>query len=161
MTEIVNRAQNIINRKGENMTKNTCKEITYVVHRIPIPGDVLFKKFSIKCDTGKYNDNIADIYNSTTYELVPFTIVDGKKIGSFWVLLRFIYIEMWILRVLSQESSKRYLELSGQADMVTKLAANAKPERLFPMDFAGQWLDENVIKKKLNTIENYYPATSV
>jgi hypothetical protein len=160
MSEIVSRAQNIINRKGEKLTKNICKEITYMVHRLPIPGDVLFKKFSIKCDTGKYNDNIADIYNSTTYELIPYNIINNVKVGSFWVILRFIYIEMWILRVLSQASSKRYQELSGHADMVIRLAANSSSERLFPMNFVGQYLDENVIKKKLNTIESYYPATA-
>jgi hypothetical protein len=162
MSEITERTKNVILRKGEKLTRNQCIDIAYVVHHIPLPTDSLFKKFSIKCNTGKYSDNIADIYNATTYELVPYTIVKGKKIGSYWVLLRFIYIEMWILLVLSTRGglSKRYHELQDQVNIINKVIASSGAKTLFPMDFEGVFHNENVIKKKLNAPEAYYPASA-
>jgi len=41
-----------------------------------------------------------DIFNSASFELIPFTRVNGHMIGNSYVLLRFFMIDLWVVRLI-------------------------------------------------------------
>jgi hypothetical protein len=47
-----------------------------------------------------------DIYNCGTYELIPYNIKKNIKIGTPPLLLRFLFIDLWILQLLSHVDKK-------------------------------------------------------
>lgn len=165
MKDIIIHCNNIMNRKS---TKYNAKDkLNYVSHHLPLISDTLFKKYTIRVDSGKYQEYVCDVYNSTTYELVPYVIINGKKIGSPWVLMRFIYVEMWFIRILSfnkkMDLPDRYHDLENQIKLLNTYissisSTSAGTTKLFPLDYEGVWLNENIIKKKNNRPNNYYPS---
>ena len=111
----------------ENFLKTiTPYKPTYREEKLHILSDARLKKYTFYisgvCSVSgqKFERPFLDVYNSGTYELIPYRlskefmskkdggsnhIPDGKypediKIGSAYVLLRFLLLDVWILRVI-------------------------------------------------------------
>lgn len=77
--------------------------ITQKSHKLQLPIDFRLKRITLYTTAirhGKPTDlPIIDIFNSATYELIPYHIKNDMKIGHPYVVLKFLYIDLWILKL--------------------------------------------------------------
>ena len=118
------------------------------------------------------DDNIiADMYNSTTYECVPWTLRGGVKYAGLFVDLRFHLIEMYSLAVLGASLNKPGLlrrrdELRAECEVIWKTietTVQRDPFEVFALtNIDGVHIEDNVRLKKISTdatlFTRYYPA---
>ena len=62
--------------------------------------DYRIRKFVISVTVKMNTYYIANVFNSAAYELIPFVSIDGYKIGTPDVLLRFMFADIWFIRIL-------------------------------------------------------------
>ncbi len=148
-------------------------KVTHVRFSLNIPDDFQIVKHSLYMMVNGKQTAIADVFNSTAFEMMPFIHERRLRLGNPWVLLRFLFIDIWVLKLI--------LNLGSAADSVrNKIAANIKHvdalrtkylsppkyDQLFQLtDYAGQYMDDYVAKKKLiketgERLPIFYPAKS-
>lgn len=170
--EIKNSIERIVQKI--NTLQNT--KITFIKYLLNIPTDFQIIKYTLYVVDNGDQTPIADVFNSSQYELIPFTMGSDDykniKIGNQWVLLRFLFIDIWTLRLilnLNPNDSKaefiksRIRSNLNRAELIhTKI--KSKVDQLFQMsDYVGIFIDENIAKKQLikKTEERFpvfYPA---
>lgn len=115
--------------------------ISYTKKNLYIPKDNRIYKYTLYIKYPTFGKNIVDkpfldIYNCGSYELIPYTLIDtGNKIkvGNIYVQLRFIMIDLWLLRLV------KYLEGIDEA------VFNKAQEYLFSaIDIMRKKMSENV-----------------
>jgi hypothetical protein len=153
-------------------------KISSVKYNIHIPSDFQITKHTLYAIVGQDQTPIADVFNSTTYEMIPYWIVsyDGKniKIGNPFVLLKYQFIDIWILKLIMNigNEKKEFLKTRIKSlilhtdylrELVKKLMAS-NVEKLFQLEnYEGININELTAKKKLikeigERFANYYPA---
>ncbi len=111
---------------------------------------------------------VANVFNSAGYELVPYVTLAGHRIGALTVLLRFLFVDLWFIRMLHHfnvmadaEYKKNMVALFAAMDHMHGLWAYALGANA-PPDYIGQYVDEAISKKAAATsgaiIFPYYPA---
>lgn len=179
--ELATGIETVIGKKLPNLIKYGFK-ITYIKYPLNLPTDFQITKHTLYINFGKEQTPIVDVYNSSTFEMIPFWKPDGKSIGSSkgvkignpWVLLRFRFIDMWILKLISNidaDSSRflrgKILSLLDSVHDLHDLAVehlNSDPSRIFQLvDYVGVYINEAVAKKKFikevgERFFPYYPA---
>jgi len=113
--------------------------------------------------------------------MIPYWIVPGEyekvKIGNPWVLLRFLLIDIWVLKLILNIGTdnpdfikKRIKNIIDHADSVRTLArrnVNESPEKVFQLtNYVGVFFDEVVARKKMikeigERFPVYYPAKTI
>ena len=144
-----------INEKLKSLFNNNLFELIYNENNLYIPNDYRIKRFTVyinylceedKCPVKKML--LMDIFTNATYELIPWISSNrflkrknkffpkNIKIGNPYVLLKFLFLDLWILRIIY---SKKILS----KDIIIK-----------KINFI--WKDINKIRnsKKLNGIIN-------
>lgn len=155
--------------------------VTFVKYPLNIPSDFQIAKYTLYVNNGREQTPIADVFNSSTFEMIPYWLLGGEysrvKVGNPWVLLRFMLIDIWVLKLIlnigtdSPEFIKgRVGNIIKNADKVRKVTRekiNSDASELFQLNgYVGCYIDENVAKKKLikeigERFPAYYPAKSV
>jgi len=140
--------------------------VVYVKYSVCLPTDFQIEKYTIYINRDDGKDSLLDIYNSPAYEVIPYRIEDGVKYGNPYVVLRFRFIELWILKLIANidENSAKFLgakmvELISTIADIREYIARADPEDLFQLNnYVGIYRDEDVAKKKLlQRFPLYYP----
>jgi hypothetical protein len=139
--------------------------LKYVKHDVHIPVDFQLIKYSIYSEENGTNNHILDMFNSTSFELVPY--LDGN-IANPWVILRFLFIELWVLKmIMSTKNQSDKCEIFRKYTTNTakelRLYIEKNPSSVFSLnDYKGVYIKESVSKKKLVMIQGmlpvYYPA---
>lgn len=139
-------------------------KITYNEYQLCNISDFRLSKYTFYLVSGEKQLPIADVFNSACFELVPFW--QGKKIKKIanpFVLLRFCYIDLWMLIILRAlgtqglDDKMRVIE-SNIARMVV-LVDSTPTEKLFQMvDYYGVYTDANVAKKRHNKVLGFRPT---
>lgn len=149
------------------LQKFTQFEVTYTQNKLHIPKDFRTNRYIMSIqypsiDGAKpIKKPFLDIFNSGEFDLIPYTKKAGKMIGSPFVLLRFMLIDLWIIRLVYKMDliSKDLLErkMRHLADHISKVAKQ-KPQ---DYEYFGVWKEFSV-EKKLNSLKKrmhypYYP----
>lgn len=166
-------------------------KVTFIKYSLNLPTDFQITKHTLYINFDKEQIPIVDIFNSSIFEMIPYWIV-GRidqvklskpllsktikpiKIGNPWVLLRFRFIDLWVLKLITkindQESkflNNKILFLLNSICSLRKLTMsqlNNDPSRLFQItDYTGVYISETVAKKKLikktgERFAMYYPV---
>jgi hypothetical protein len=147
----------------------------YVKYHLNIPSDFQIVKYTVYALVNGEQVALYDTFNSPEYEMIPYTVNDKIRVAAPYVIMRFIYIDIWIIKLLIGMDSgdkvsgfeARITSLAGTASLVreyiAKLLDDRKIDLLFPLDYIGINTSESVAKKKLISlnrcrIPNYYPA---
>ena len=163
---VVSNPKAIIASLREYMSTSLNASINVKKYDVNLPNDYRIRKFVISATINDNTFYIANIFNSAAYELVPFKCVDKLNIGTQAVLMRFMFIDMWFMRVLryfgkvEQHRYKEYMKsLYHNLDIIhAQWSVNeTKVADSFPM-YIGTYISESVSKKKSGTIFPYYPA---
>lgn len=123
-----------------------------------------------------------EIYNNGSYELIPYNYIKYKydngiesenvlnlKIGNYYVLLYFIFIRIWVLKLLGYlkliKSDKLHLKYKNYHDLLDEIHKN-KTMYNNMQHFIGINFDEKIDKKimlsKSDIIKkNYYPEVEM
>lgn len=134
--------------------------VKYIKHPLNITADFQLIKHTFYELRGDSQVFIMETFNSTQYEMIPYINSTAQKIGSPWVLLRFLLIDAWVTNM-----------LQGSAGIPSRIIASAKVIRqkykdvniLFPKEFVGVYISESFAKKKLikdtgEVFAPFYPA---
>jgi hypothetical protein len=156
-------------------------KVTFVRYPLNIPSDFQITKYTLYINTGRDQIAIADIFNSSQFEMIPYWIFPGEyekvKIGNPWVLLRFLLIDIWVLKLILNIGTdnpdfikKRIKNIIDHADAVRTLArrnVTESPEKVFQLtNYVGVFFDEVVARKKMikeigERFPVYYPAKAI
>ena len=144
--------------------------VTHREHPLNLPTDFQIRKHTLYIAiAGEKTVSIADVYNSPAYELIP--VVSGAPrsgaldLRSFaesgaarpqanpWVLLRFRYIELWVIKIISYIDNNPVwadkMKYLNESIMRLRRHAFSLPiESLFEMNYIGVFTIEAAAKKK-------------
>lgn len=175
-----NSIENDYNNITDYLSEFTSYGIFYKKKKLYIPKDNrIFKyTFYIKYPTfGKsiVDKQFLDIYNCGSYELIPFIIFKHNllniKIGNIFVQMRFLFIDLWILKLLKHLKSIDNAEYDIKKTNIFKTMKKIK--KLLPDGFdnskdryIGINFDEKIyqkidISKKEIKRLSYYPELSL
>lgn len=134
-------------------------KFTSTFHLVNLPTDFQLTKHTIYVTNKEQRlIPVIDVFNSTAYELIPYTVHGGVKIAGLYALLRFKLIDLWAMRVLSVFDAKQSLimsidQISNQIKQVRELVVKRvenDPQSIFQTsNFLGRFTNEMVVKKKL------------
>lgn len=147
--------------EGMNKDKTRAKyRFDYVKYYLNIPSDFRLLKYTIYISNSKNRFPLIDVFNSASYELIPYTKSYDILVAHPTVVLRFLLIDMWTLRVISRGTlnKKRFDELAANFARISKLPKNFQLENYY-----GVYLSETVAKKQLmkqHQQPKYYPYLS-
>lgn len=109
---------------------------------------------------------VAEVFCTTTYELIPYHIYDTFKCGTPFVLLRYAFIELWSTKLIYTYKQGTSASLLSRINKIVNDidAIKSADVPLFQVDnYTGTYISERVMKKKLlkNIGEKfpiYYPV---
>lgn len=114
---------------------------------------------------------LCDVYNNTSFELVPFKEYSGVKVGGIFVLCRFKLFDTWTLMMLRDTSlSGRILDNIRQIRLLVARMyqqIDDDPLEVFQLaDYLGVYIDRSVELKKILgksrfSIPKYYPGLNL
>lgn len=157
-------------RNDLRAVKSKSLHITYVKYPLNIPNDFQITKYTLYANDGKEQIAIADVFNSSAFEMIPFTTHGKIHCGKPWVLLRFIFIDIWVLKIILnlKADNPEFIKSRIQTllSLADKLRIYVKTDiaKSFQLtNYAGVYISETVAKKKLikelgERFPIYYPA---
>lgn len=147
-------------------------ETHLVRYDLKIPGDKLLIKHTIYLKKSNEDIVLAEVFNSTSYELVPYTEFAGTKYAGVYVIMRFKMIDLYIMKILLRLGSLKKKTIENvigitmhQLGLLREYISGkieSDPFEIFQIrDFAGIYIPENIIRKKMSKnvfLPRYYPA---
>jgi len=94
---------------------------------------------------------VASLYNNTTYELVPFEVIGGNKIGGKYAVLCHLMIDYY-----SYKKNKMKSHAGACAHYITKL--QKLPDQELPQ-YAGVYSDLGIYRRKKGTYNDFHVYT--
>jgi hypothetical protein len=80
--------------------------ITMREQELHIPKDFRTTRYTyymqIQSERGMTEKPFLDLFNCAQFSCIPYTTVDGILIGHKWVILRFLFIDLWIVRLIKK-----------------------------------------------------------
>ena len=176
--DFIKKLNNNIQKITDEMLKKENKQglkTKYVKYDLNIPVDPFLRKYTIYLQLGEKSIPIMDIFNSLSYELVPFIKHDNFKYAGLFVLMRFKLIDIYSSRLIIKLSSKqneirfienKILEFISQLKLIKEKINNllsSDPFLLFQLNnYAGVYYPQNILNKFLMgdtkfKFTKYYP----
>jgi hypothetical protein len=129
---------------------------SYSTYDLRIPDDFQIKKYIIYYTDDSRRISVLDIYNNTTYELIPFVAINGVNYALYWVLMRFRMLDLWTLRFIlyidkTIKLAKRLEYLTTSISVIRNKLYTKDPLELFPSDpssYQGIYADRELLKRK-------------
>jgi len=143
----------------KELQKYRHEKLEYVENDPQLFSDYRLRKYIIRAGTG--GKIIANIYNSATYEIIPYFKHNRYNVANKYVLLRFNLIEIWALQVLlakgniEMEFFKRKLAFRKvQYDNFMRLEDK---KEFFIGEYRDEVLDTKLSKKEKRFTPTYHP----
>jgi hypothetical protein len=160
---VVADTKNAIAALRRHITNATGIETNLKKYELNLPSDLRLRKYVLSAKVGKSTYYIANVFNSPTYELVPWVQIGSNRIGTLCVLLRFLFIDLWFIRIL------RHFELLADPDFkrITSVLFDnidtvhsqwAYESITEPPSYIGIHVDEAISKKVDQAAFPYWPA---
>jgi hypothetical protein len=155
----------IIQRFVSDMTKF---DVTYREQKLHIPKDPRTTRYTfyiqIRNEKGITEKPFMDLFNIASFEVVPFKHIHEMRIGSKEVILRFLFIDMWVIRVIKSMGYLKDYILNKKISYIWGLIIFFRNTYDIggKMHFYGTHKDA-FVEKKMNDLQTrtyypYYPA---
>ncbi len=155
-------ADDILGSISDHAKTFTNFDITVKEQEMHIPKDFRTKRFTyyvnLITDRGIVEKPFMDVFNCTKFELIPYFNSNGIMLGSPYVQLRFIFIDLWVLRVI-----KNLQLITGDIlnNKIHKLWGIAEFFRSMnvEVEYTGVYRDYTIDKKMsgLNQNKRFFP----
>lgn len=129
------------------------------------PGDYWLQRTTYYVGDSAERVAVMDTFNSSTYEMVPYIIDDGVKIGGAYLLCRMLMIDKWLLMGLARRGAIG-ADIAGPKIRLAfdRVGEIRRMDRLkFGDQYEGVWRDpviekRLIIKRQDKKYPPYYPA---
>lgn len=146
---IINELRTLMKR----ILKKDIKHRTYHVENIP--GEYRITRTLILSN----NDYIMEIYNTASYELIPYIEVDNVQVGMPYVLLYHMMIDYWLIGTMEQKkiltTHSANIIRSEYMDIMSNIKAKMFTVKMEP--YMGKYVDSELTKKRLNLTSQFRP----
>lgn len=149
--EIIDLIQSNINIKHKIISK---------IQDLNIPKDFRTNRVTlylqIQTNTGTIDKPFLDIFNSTSFELIPYYEVDNINIGDKYVILRFLFIDLWIIKIVEKLG---YLDKNVTNEKINRILGLIQRFRNMPekiIKYKGIFHDYSIDKKIYNLIHSSF-----
>lgn len=135
-------------------------QISYKKQNINIPKDFRIEKYCITVIDNDKIYTILELYNSSTFEIIPYIQLDNYMVGNPFVLLRFFLIDYWIIKYITAigklPSKICYLLLDKIMKHINVLRSDSMVQYLFGKKYTGLYVDEIIADKlrRLDTVRH-------
>lgn len=94
---------------------------------------------------------ILNIFNSTSYEVIPSINIDGRLFGSIYVILRFLLINLWTLRLLKKLGyiGNKQVHLFRCKILQAYIQLRDLKDESCDIIYKGTYVDEAVCQKRM------------
>ena len=140
--------------------------VTYREQELHIPKDFRTNRYtyylSFQNDKGQVEKPFLDFFNSASFELVPYRIVNNIAIAHKYFILRFLFIDLWIIRIVKKLGLINAEVLNKKINHLWDNIEYFRAEdSISKLEFLGIYRDY-MIDKKMNTLGvktpyPYYP----
>ncbi len=146
----------IVARIMKALSTNATKisRVYYVNHSLVMPSDFQLTKHTYYAQTSHSTFALCDIYNSTTYELIPL----DQGIPHCWVLLKFYFLDLWIDLLIGRPISPHVCMCIKKTRTILGSAPKA------PEGYVGFLLSDRAAKKMILNgprITDFIPAKKI
>jgi hypothetical protein len=141
--------------------------VTVREQELHIPKDFRTSRYTyyVNVDTekGVVEKPFLDLFNCADFEVIPYYTIDKMNIGYKYVILRFLFIDLWIIRVIRTLGLLTSEVLNKKLIYIWDLIAYFRQLDTFSsLNFIGTHIDPAVYKK-INTLNEklyhpYYPS---
>ena len=142
---------------------NTRFVVTMREQELHIPKDFRTSRFTyyvnVDSEKGVVEKPFLDLFNSANFEVIPYYTIDKMNIGYKYVILRFLFIDLWIIRVIKTLGLLTNEVLNKKLLYIWDLIEYFRQLDVFnEWKFIGTFI-EAAIDKKINTLNDklYYP----
>ena len=104
----------------------------------------------IKTNRGIIDKPFLDIFNSTTFELIPYYKLDGINIGSKFVIIKFLFIDLWIVRIIEKLGYLNKTITNEKIDRILGLIQKFRNKQNEMILYTGVYHDYSIDKKIFN-----------
>ena len=132
-------------------------QISYVQQNVNIPKDFRIQKYAINIVNNGKKITIMEIYNSSSFELIPFVSSSFEekttdacvKLGNPFVLLRYYLIDYWLLRYITALGKIPINVCSDKLGNIMKCIEymRTKINMGFGKNYVGQFINEQIADK--------------
>jgi hypothetical protein len=134
------------------------QRVYYVNHPLVLPADFQLTKYTFYAQTQHATFVLCDVYNSTTYELIPImqTVKKHTRVPHPWVLLKFYFLDLWVDLLLGRKPSQH------TCVNIKKTRAVLGDNPTTPQDYVGHLILDRAAKKAILAegprISDFIPA---
>lgn len=182
-TESMENIKNIITgilSSNKDLKNYSGIKVIGIRYPLNLPNDIMIEKFSLYLQNGDAQTFICDVFNSPSYEMIPFICETSQiKYANLIVCLRFKFIDLYVSRLIHnlREGKDEFIvkkinQIAGSISMIRNKVTEmieSDPEKVFSTNsenYAGIFIMPNVIlRTKIAEIlkgkkyhYNYYPA---
>ncbi|HEY4480497.1 MAG TPA: hypothetical protein VI821_00180 [Candidatus Paceibacterota bacterium] len=111
---------------AENGGSSADLRISWLQQKIYLPFDSRLRIYRVYAEIGEYKRRICTVYNSATYEIVPYVKRKDVPIGSRFVLLRFIFIEIWQYKIMRKIEAIDVATMENAVEELLEIAENVR-----------------------------------
>jgi len=141
-------------------------ELIYKEQNLNIPKDFRIEKYTFYIKSKEYDKPILDCYNNLEFEVIPYTTLHNIKIAHPYVLLRFAFIDLWIIKFIYSLNIITNSVLLMKINILNKFIDDIllQLDKEISYSFLGIYREYSVDKRLFNLTGNifqpYYPQLS-
>lgn len=142
---------------------NTRFVATMREQELHIPKDFRTSRYTyyvnVESEKGIVEKPFLDLFNSANFEVIPYYTINKMNIGYKYVILRFLFIDLWIIRVIKTLGLLTNEVLNKKLLYIWDLISYFRQLDTFSeWNFIGTSIDA-VVDRKINTLNDklYYP----
>jgi hypothetical protein len=161
----------LLNELKVFINKITKFSITYREQELHIPKDFRTKRITyyikINSSHGSVEKPFLDLFNCAEFEIIPCCKIKNTFIAHKWIQLRFLFIDLWILKMIKKLNIISTENISKKNELIIKLieffrSDTKQLEDLFKfITYKGIYVNYNIDKKMQNLqmaiYHPYYP----
>ena len=157
--------QIIVNEKAEDIFNKIKKflkmHVTFREHHLHIPKDFRTKRYTVYVKVEQGEKAVMDIFELAGWQPVPYFKKEDKQIGSKFVMLHFLLIDLWIIRVVRSSGKITKEVCNKKINYIWSLIESVKNGDYPIEEFFGIYRDESIDRKLFNMqgkmFYPYYP----
>jgi hypothetical protein len=149
--------------------------ITYREQELHIPKDFRTKRITyyikIASERGTIEKPFLDLFNCAEFEIIPCCKIKNTFIAHKWIQLRFLFIDLWILKMIKKLNIINDENISKKNDLILKMIDFFRSDipkllELFKfIIYKGTYINYNIDKKMQNLhttmYHPYYPEITM
>ncbi len=156
-------------KEVEKVAKQFGFRIQFGINDLKNPLESRLKRLTIYIENKDVKrEPLIDIFNTSTYDLVPYITIDDIKVGCIFILMKYRLLDIWTMQLIMRigTSDKKYVKfiLTKMFDDYIKLSIlydnyikSSSFENINGESYVGAYEDITLSYKRKAQMDNFYP----